>query len=463
MGCHPSKGDVLEAREPASAQAGGGRKAPPQAEAQRAPIAETSGLPAKDAATTQVQLIEGVDGDEVQDDDDVPCLKACSSSKLKASSRSSENIESPRENVSAGSTHVPEDSESYGSSPQCNHGPSPAQILDLAKDCQEIARKALAEAQQLMKTDMQVLRAEAALSQALGQISAAGSHGDEAAKVIHESAVFRAVAERCMQYDSLAGLLRPSSFVLQWEKDNSCLWVNAPAGETWFEFKVAGYFDVPIQNIMVALHELDLQTKYQPMLACAPRYLGENKRHLMVTRTLVDVLLLRIELIIEVMRFVNHDYGFLAERIRSDFPLDKELLPPKHWRNKRITADTRSVVIPCGGGKGGTITMQASKVDLGFQLPKYALDFFCSKLSQDYLNNLRTCVKLVNEPDSPWRERLAADKDGFYAELAKADEVAQRREHISLKNLPGPEIFDRPGKFSDSILAATSLRPSVHA
>mmetsp|Transcript_34219 Transcript_34219/g.78025 ORF Transcript_34219/g.78025 Transcript_34219/m.78025 type:complete len:454 (+) Transcript_34219:56-1417(+) len=453
MGCHPSKGDVL--CEPASAQVGGQRKGPAQAEAQ--------GAPQKDVST-EAEDTEIIDLDELQeDDDDVPCLKVCSSSKLKVSSRSSENIESPRENVSAGSTQVPEDSESYGSSPQCMHGPSSVQILDLAKDCQEIARRALDEAQELMQTDMQVLRAEAILSQALGQIAAAGSHGDEAAKVMYGSAVFKAVAERSMQYDSLAGLLRPSSFVLQWEKENSCLWVNAPAGETWFEFKVAGYFDAPIQNIQVALQEIDLQAKYQPMLACPPRYLGVKKRHLLVTRSLVDVLLLRIEVIIEVMRFVNHDYGFLAERIRSEFPLDKELVPPKHWRNKRITVDTRSAVIPCGGGKGGTITMQASRVDLGFQLPKYALDFFCTKLSQDYLNNVRTCVKLVNEPGNPWKERLEADKDGFYAELAKADEVAQRREHISLKNLPGPEIFDRPGKFSDSILAATSLRPSVNA
>mmetsp|Transcript_28776 Transcript_28776/g.66875 ORF Transcript_28776/g.66875 Transcript_28776/m.66875 type:complete len:458 (+) Transcript_28776:79-1452(+) len=457
MGCHASKGGVVDTHAHGTRKAGNGvPKEPavavpqvagecsrPQVHEPTPPAKQPAGDGLEHSAPEEFRST-ALDSDADRESE-VPQLKE---------TKSFGNLNEDRS--SSGSTLLPEDSESFGSSPHragsllSDRTP---RMVPFAKDWHDVATQAVEEAQRLMQTDALVLQAEAVLCQTLSHLAAAGSQGEEAAKVITESSIFEEVRDRSFQFDSLAGLLRPSSFVLQWEKDNACLWVNAPAGETWFEFKVAGYFDAPLQHMLVALHEIDLQPKYQPMLAGAPQFLGDHGRHLLVTRTLVDILVLRIELIIEVMRFVDHRYGFLAERIRSDFPLDKKLQPAKSWRNKRIAADTRSMVVPCGGGKPGCITMQASRVDLGFQLPKYALDFFCSKLSQDYLNNLRTCLRLVAQPNSPWSERLAADKDGFYAELARADEVAQTREEVSLHNLPGPEIFDRPWRFSNASFA----------
>jgi len=144
------------------------------------------------------------------------------------------------------------------------------------------------------------------------------------------------------------------------------------------------------------------------------------------------------------MRFIDKNFGFMAERIVSDFPMAEDLLPPKSFRNKRVSVDTKNMAFPCGGGKPGTIMLQATKVDAGFRVPEFAINFFCNRLAQDFLDNTIKCVKIVDEPGSPWNERLSEDPDGFYKELAQVDEAAAHRAAYSVAELPGPEIFDRP-------------------
>merc|ERR1711933_236575 len=145
-----------------------------------------------------------------------------------------------------------------------------------------------------------------------------GAAGVAAAKTIRESPTYKTVAGRVEQFDSIAGILMPSTFQLKWSTEEASLWLNAPPNATWFEYKVAAFIDAPIQHMFAPLHEIDLQTRFQPMLVSAPQYIGSHSRHLMVTHALVSVLVFRIELLMEVMRFADTKFGFVAERIRSD-------------------------------------------------------------------------------------------------------------------------------------------------
>jgi len=304
----------------------------------------------------------------------------------------------------------------------------------------------LARVQQLLQEDANVLEAATQLSTMLSRVEpAAETEASRISNKVRDSQVFKEVLLRMRQYHSVMEIVPQSTdFKLMWEKENSILWLHHSQDATWFEYKVASYFDMQLRDLGCALHEMDLQAKFQPMIVGAPRYLGPHNRHLMIVQSLVSALVTRIELIVEVMRFVNLDVGFWAERIRSDFPKEGVPIPPEHWRNKRIAADTRQLMIPCGGGKQGTIVTNVTRVDVGFRIPSFLLKFFCDRLSQDYLDNLAKIARLFQQPDHPWKARLAADVDHFYEELSRAEEAAAKREAFSLKQPPGPEIFAGP-------------------
>jgi hypothetical protein len=307
------------------------------------------------------------------------------------------------------------------------------------------ADAALHEAQRLMDSDELFVEAEAGLARTLADLEApeVGADGADAAKRIRTSPAFQAVLRRVEQFDNFTPLLQPSGHANLWSKEDAALYVNAPPGATWFEYKVVAFIDGSLGEVAVALNELDLQIKYQKMLVRAPCTIGPKKRHLMVTHSLLKLLMFRIEMITEVLRRVDTKAGFLAECIRSDFPPGDLNLPPKHWQNVRIAVNTRQLALPRGGGEAGTITIQSSRVDVGFRIPEVALHFFCNRLAKDYLDNVRKCVRTAKDPSSPWHERLQNDEDGFYAELAAAEEAASRRQAFSVTELPGPEIFER--------------------
>jgi len=307
------------------------------------------------------------------------------------------------------------------------------------------ADAALQEAQHLMDSDALFVEAEACLARTLAELEApeAGADSADAARRMRNSPTFQDVVQRVEQFDEFSPLLQPSGFANLWSKEDAALYVNAPPGATWFEYKVVALIDGSLGEVAVSLNELDLQIKYQKMLLRAPSVIGPKKRHVMVTHSLLKLLMFRIEMITEVMRWVDAKSGFFAECIRSDFPPGDLNLPPKHWQNVRIAVNTRQLALPCGGGSAGTITIQSSRVDVGFRIPEMALHFFCNRLAKDYLENVKKCVRTAKDPSSPWYQRLQKDEDGFYAELAAAEEAASRRQAFSLTSLPGPEMFER--------------------
>eukprot|EP00929_Paragymnodinium_shiwhaense_P031053 TRINITY_DN17482_c0_g1_i2.p1 TRINITY_DN17482_c0_g1~~TRINITY_DN17482_c0_g1_i2.p1 ORF type:complete len:472 (-),score=87.57 TRINITY_DN17482_c0_g1_i2:624-2039(-) len=325
-------------------------------------------------------------------------------------------------------------------------------------DWEAEADAVLQQAEKLWQEDALALEAEAVLVGYLDRVTerlrkcggspvgadSTGTAAVSAARRVRESAICKEVLFRTGQFSSLQSVLAPSDFKLRWQKKDACLWVHAPAGETWFEYKIAGLVDSPLHLIWLMLDELDLQPRYQTMLCASPQEIGPQQRHLLRTRSLISMLVFRVELIIEVMRFVDKKFGFLAERVRSDFPTDGLDIPGKSWRNMRISVDTKQLAIPVGGGADGTILVQTTRVETGIAIPSRALNFFCDTLSMDYLDSLRKATKLLDAANNPWAARLVADKKGLYKELEGVHQASATRHSISAMDLPCPEIFERP-------------------
>jgi len=155
-----------------------------------------------------------------------------------------------------------------------------------------------------------------------------------------------------------------------------------------------------------------------------------------------------VESIFELQRVVNKDFGFLIEIARSDFPTRGLSLPAKPWLTSRVSIDMKNIWLPIGGGAAGTILIAVSRVEAGVPIPESILRFVLQTLSGNCLANLRNGSTLAGMEGSPWHERLRQDADGFYAELAEVEAIAAKRREVSVRSLPGPEIFERPWRLS---------------
>ncbi|CAK0911933.1 unnamed protein product [Prorocentrum cordatum] len=301
-----------------------------------------------------------------------------------------------------------------------------------------VAAAAVAEAADLMRRH-RALEAEEVLGRALARLGEAGAEDVDAARAadhLRASEAHAAVCARCQQYDEIAGLLGPPDRQqkLLWEGEGSQLWVHAPAGETWIEYKI--------------ILELDLVPEHEPSVLGTPAFLGDAGPWHAVVRIVVGVLLLRVELINEVCRFYNTEHGFLAESIRSDFPTEGRRLPPRHWRNMRVSARVSNMWIPRGGGCSGTTIVQSSRVDAGVKIPDRILAFFFGQLAPSMVRNLRKNSKSVGSPDGPYAPRLAEDRLGIYAECARVEEAAARRRARGSESLPGQDWLSRPWRLA---------------
>lgn len=308
-----------------------------------------------------------------------------------------------------------------------------------------LAAEAEAEAVKLM-TQCCVLEAEKVLAAALQRLNeSAAADSAAAAGTLRGSRVYAEVKERLRQYLAIGEILKPSTMRLCWEKDGSRLWVHAPVGATWFEFKIATDIDAPLSYCLAYANELDILPKYEPMLVGAPEFLGPVCTNLLVTRALIGLLLFRIELLFEVFRVTDEKFGFLAESIRADFPPAGRPIPERHWRYKRMCIDTKNLWIPHGGEQKGTSVIQATRVDVGFRIPEYVLSYFIYHFAGGMVGNVQKNSSRALQPGSPWEERLVSDQHGLYAQCRKAEAAARKREPTSAATLPTDEIFQRVG------------------
>ncbi|CAK0801976.1 unnamed protein product, partial [Prorocentrum cordatum] len=290
---------------------------------------------------------------------------------------------------------------------------------------------ALSEADRLLH-DNQALRAEEVLARALEHLDDAGlrdAAAAEAARVLRASDSYAAVRELCQRYDEVAEVLKTQGghLKLVWEDEEGQLWLHKPADETWLEFKIVSNIDAPLSHCLACGNEVSLIPEFEPNVVGTPTFVGESNAFTSVVRVILGVMLLRLELMYEIRRFYNAEHGFLAESIRSDFPVEGRPVPPRHWRHKRMRISTSNVWIPQGGGREGTTLVQSSRVDAGFRMPDFIVEFFFRQLAPSILGNLRRNATAVGSPDGPYVARLAADTQGVYAECARVEEAASRR------------------------------------
>eukprot|EP00746_Dinoflagellata_sp_MGD_P122876 gnl/MRDRNA2_/MRDRNA2_57637_c0_seq1.p1 gnl/MRDRNA2_/MRDRNA2_57637_c0~~gnl/MRDRNA2_/MRDRNA2_57637_c0_seq1.p1 ORF type:complete len:377 (+),score=87.70 gnl/MRDRNA2_/MRDRNA2_57637_c0_seq1:202-1332(+) len=269
---------------------------------------------------------------------------------------------------------------------------------------------------------------------------------------LHASVVFQSVASRVEEYlkvgnMTLATIADSQPLSLVWEKEGATLFVSAPPGESWFVFKVVLEIDASLADCMVVGNELDLKTGWQPNLAEEPRVFGPRKRLHFITQNITNMLLFQIDVVAEVQRFCNKEFGFLAERLRSTFPAEGVEIPDaQSFTTVRVAADTSNLWLPRGGGAEGerTILINSSRVDAGIPIPEEILNLFLRSFASDFVESMRSMAKKPSEPGNPWADRLVMDKDGLYGELLEVEKAAKNRHEVSVECLPSSDIFRLP-------------------
>mmetsp|Transcript_47301 Transcript_47301/g.88603 ORF Transcript_47301/g.88603 Transcript_47301/m.88603 type:complete len:408 (+) Transcript_47301:46-1269(+) len=310
------------------------------------------------------------------------------------------------------------------------------------------AQAQVAEADRLMR-EGNLFAAADLLRKAIQTLEAAGNSAAIAA--LRESEAFRVATWRAADYMDLASLLvlQQPGLSLVWEGGGSRLWVKTSSrqdagSKTAFEYRVATDIDASLSSCLAYSNELDLLPSCEPMLVAAPETLGPAYPLLMITRSLIGILGFRVELIFEVFRVCDDDFGFLTENIRSDFPEDGVPMPKRHWRYRRINITTKNIWIPRGGGESGTTCMQVVNVELGFHIPDIMLKKVIATAAKNMITGLQTNSEKAAKPGSKWQDRLESDKSGFYTMCRRAEAAAAKRSAISANNLPTAEIFKAP-------------------
>lgn len=292
----------------------------------------------------------------------------------------------------------------------------------------------------------QVLEAEIAMARAVKALeSIPYGEGEVDLSLLQQTPVFEMLTSRVRRLETVARCLETDNFTLAWETGGSHMSVYCPSGSTWFQYKLVTDLEAPLTHCLAYTSELDLVSKYEPMVLQPPELLGPFHPLLLCTRTLLGFGPVRCELLMEIQRYCDAEYGWFAESITSDFPRDERPVPDRAWRNVRISVDTQNLWIPHGGGKQGTVAIQLTKVELGVSVPEWLLKTFFQKGAAGLVENLRKTTSQVGEEGSPYHDRLEQDATGLYGMLKQVEDAAAKRHFVSEANLPGPELlFDRP-------------------
>lgn len=308
----------------------------------------------------------------------------------------------------------------------------------------------LAKAEALLE-QFRILEAHELLVAAEQQLQEAGVSQEDFAN-FRSSVVYRAVATRIQQYlmvgdRTLAPTMNSEPLSLVCEQEGVKVFVYAPPGESWFVYRVVIEIDAPLAHCMVVGNELDLKTEWQPNLVETPQCFGDRKRLHLITQSMFSVLFLTIDIVIEVQRFCNKDFGFFAERLRSVFPVDGVEIPDPQIFTVRIGADTSNLWLPRGGDaekSKRTVLVHSTRVEAGVSIPESILSFFLSSFAPDFAEKMRSMSEKPSEPGNPWAERLAVDNDGLYGELLEVERAASNRPEVSVASLPSQDIFKLP-------------------
>jgi len=293
-----------------------------------------------------------------------------------------------------------------------------------------------------------LVMAEKVIAKVLACLLKRGEAGEagKAALRLRRSTTFSLVLHRSAQYDAISKTLDPEGFQQIWWQDWGYLMFRRKVGQRLFEYKSVLFVDAPLTHVVACDNELDLLPKLQPDLIEAPRPLKPRNNARTVYVATARVLIFRVELLAETLRFCDHDFGFVAQRVSSNFPSDGVLFPKRRYQ--RVDAEVETLLIPRGGGQVGTIVLQQTRVDPRFWVPERVLTTFFRSFVPALLMNFKLGLEKIRNPREPWLDRISNDDQGLYAEVRHVEAVAAKRRTITLDNLPGSELFERPWRLS---------------
>jgi len=301
-----------------------------------------------------------------------------------------------------------------------------------------IVSEAVAKATHLMQ-DYEVLEAEAVLAAALQQLEG----NPQACEELRGAPIFASVLSRVAQYDAICSMMVNPDMKTLWESEDGKFELHQTQG-AWFDYKMTLNLDAPLSECICTGEEVDLIPKAQPMVVGTPEKLGPCSKFFTVTLMKLSVIFFRVELLFEVLRVRNRQFGFLTESIRSNFPADGRHIPEKGRRSIRPWIYTANLWMPRGGGQPGTVLVQVCRVDCGMNVPQWVLNFVFRQLASTFMSDLKKSAARAQEAGSPWAQRIADDASGLYQDLRNIEAAAQQRRHVTAQTLPGNEVFDRP-------------------
>eukprot|EP00429_Kryptoperidinium_foliaceum_P048580 CAMPEP_0176111718 /NCGR_PEP_ID=MMETSP0120_2-20121206/56101_1 /TAXON_ID=160619 /ORGANISM="Kryptoperidinium foliaceum, Strain CCMP 1326" /LENGTH=406 /DNA_ID=CAMNT_0017445935 /DNA_START=148 /DNA_END=1367 /DNA_ORIENTATION=- len=353
----------------------------------------------------------------------------------------------------------------------------------------EVVEEALARAGALMAHDRyEILAAEEVLSQAVASLRARmqqhavdvhdlprstwqkqsdaqfggdGNEGDED-KSIQEhllrmcaSTTFRSVYERVAQFDASVAILHNTGFstVFRREVRDSGL-VRSPVVRVPDDVDI----DAPLTECVSTGHEVDLLPQAQPLVNTASM-LGTPFGYNFVSMMRLGFPFIQPEVLIEVIRHRDYEFGYLMEVVRSEFSCEGFELPAKGWGVIRPWVYNTNLWIPRGGGQAGTTIVQVSIIDCTMSVPSWFLNVLISKMSTAFINDLRSSAKKAMQPESPWANRIEEDAAGFYSELRNIEAAAATRREVRVNSVPDHELFHRPWRLRPPPIDLGHRRP----
>jgi len=289
-----------------------------------------------------------------------------------------------------------------------------------AADADSADEQVAAEALAVAETHLRSLELDAAdevLSAALERL------GARAAKELRGSEVARDVRRRLGQYDASCQMLLADGFDVVWEKGGSKLELKMDASRKWFDYRLMVEVDQSLGAVMAQNEEMDLAHKIQP-LSRPIEVLGTSSPWLKQRYTVnFKVAVFNVELSQECFRYRGSDEGFLLESIESNADRVQRGAGAKQdsWRIVRPWIVMTNLWRP--HADGGTTLTSVVRVDVGMVVPHWVVNVALLSMAENFVSDVRKAAALAARTGSPWAERMQADRDGFYREMRRLQEV----------------------------------------
>lgn len=183
-----------------------------------------------------------------------------------------------------------------------------------------------------------------------------------------------------------------------------------------------------ISSAVAIFKEQDLLSHWNPSLR-APEVFGKETPHYVPALRYQTSLfrgLLKLDVLSEVWRFVDHEAGFIAE---SSVPLTRDsqyYLEPAAGHRRPMEQQRRAWVAI---GEDACLLVQAGSVRLPAGIGRRLITLLVSYLVGHLLQLVRKSTLRAATPGSPWEPRLKEDKEGLYCALDRlaASELSKQR------------------------------------